>query len=76
MEKKRKPRNRYKLSDCFLMLKNFMYLFLAVGSSLPCVFFSSCGEWGQLFLVVGGFLRAVGFLLWSMGSSVRGLREL
>ena len=53
-----------------------MYLFLAVGSSLPCVFFSSCGEWGQLFLVVGGFLRAVGFLLWSMGSSVRGLREL
>lgn len=30
MDKNRKPRNRYKLSDFFLMFKNCIYLFLAV----------------------------------------------
>ena len=46
-------------SDSFV-LNHFVYLFLAVLGLHCCAWaFSSCGEWGLLFLAVVGFLTAV-----------------
>ena len=48
---------------------NFLILFLAV-LGLPCWMqaFSSCGEWGLLFVVVCRFLIAAAFLVTEQGS--------
>ena len=53
---------------------NFIYLFLAA-LGLPCCVraFSSCGEWGLLFVAVRGLCIAL--LLWSRGSRHAGFRS-
>ena len=44
----------------FIYLNKFIYLFLAVVGLCCCLrAFSSCGEWGLLFVVVCGLLIAV-----------------
>ena len=55
----------FKLS--FFFFNKFIYFFLAALGLLCCTqAFSSCGEWGLLFVAVRGLLIAV--LLQSMGS--------
>ena len=46
------------------LFKKIIYLFIfgCVGSSLLCVVFSSCGEWGLLFAAVSRLLIAVASL--------------
>ena len=44
-------------------------------SSLLCGLFSSCGEWGLLFIAVHRLLIAVASLLQNMGSRARGLQQ-
>ena len=52
----------------FFFNNNFIYLFSGyAGSSLRRGLFSSCREWGLLFLAVRGLLITVAFL-WNMGS--------
>ena len=40
----------------------FKFIFGCFGSSLLCAAFSSCGEWGLLFVAVRGLLTAVASL--------------
>ena len=40
-----------------------LFIFGCVGSSLLCTGFSSCGEWGLLFVAVRGLLIAVASLV-------------
>ena len=48
----------------FLFFFNFIYLFLAALGLHCCTqAFSSCGEWGQLFVAVHGLLIAVASLV-------------
>ena len=48
----------------FLKKKKFIYLFLAALGLRCCTqAFSSCGEWGLVFLVVRGLLIAVASLV-------------
>ena len=48
----------------FFLIYLFIYLFLAVLGLRCCMrAFSSCGEWGLLFVVVRGFLIAVASLV-------------
>ena len=48
----------------FLFFFNFIYLFLAaLGLHCFTQAFSSCGEWGQLFVAVHGLLIAVASLV-------------
>ena len=45
---------------CLFVLNKFIYLFLAaLGLCCYARVFSSCGEWGLLFIVVHGLLIAV-----------------
>ena len=54
----------------FFNLFLFLYLFLAVLDLLCCVrAFSSCGEWGLLFVVVRGLLIVVASLAAEHGLS-------
>ena len=49
---------------CFFGFFKLIYLFLAVLGLRCCVrAFSSCGEWGLLFIVVGGLLIVVASLV-------------
>ena len=54
--------------DSFFFFFNFIYLFLAV-LGLPCCTqaFSSCGEWGLLFIAVRGLLITVASLAVEQG---------
>ena len=45
------------------ILCHFILIFGCSGSSLLHVAFSSCAEWGLLFVVVNGILIAVGTLV-------------
>ena len=55
----------------------FIYLFLAVLGLRCCVrAFSSCGEWGLLFLAVRGLLIAVASLVAEHGLQAHGLQQL
>ena len=48
----------------FFFLKKFIYLFLAVLGLRCCAWaFSSCGEWGLLFVAVRGLLIEVASLV-------------
>ena len=48
----------------FFLINLFIYLFLAALGLHCCVrAFSSCGEWGLLFVVVRGLLTAVASLV-------------
>ena len=61
----------------FLFLKfiYFIYLFLAVLGLCCCAWaFSSCGEWGLLFVVVRGLLIAVASPVLEHGLYVHGLQ--
>ena len=52
----------------FLIFKIFIYLFLAALGLRCCVrAFSSCGEWGLLFVVVHGLPIAVASLVAEVG---------
>ena len=52
-----------------------IYLFLAALGLRCCTrAFSSCGEWGQLFVVVRGFLIVVASLVAEHGLQARGLQ--
>ena len=57
--------DRYSQQDFFLFLKNkFMYLILAVLGLRCCAWaFSSCSEWGLLFIAVRGLLTVVASLV-------------
>ena len=51
-----------KEATSFFKKNKFIYLFIfgCIGSSLLCVgFFSSCGEWGLLFVAVRRLLTAL-----------------
>ena len=53
----------------YLFIYLFIYLCLAALGLRCCTWaFSSCGEWGLLFLAVRGLLSGGLSLLWSMGS--------
>ena len=55
----------------------FIYLFLAALGLRCCVLaFSSCGEWGLLFVVVRGLLIAVASLVVERGLQARRLQQL
>ena len=55
----------------------FIYLFLAVLGLCCCVrAFSSCGEWGLLFVAVCGLLIEVASLVAEHGIYMPGLQEL
>ena len=41
----------------------YVFIFGCFGSLLLCVAFSSCGEWGLLFIAVRGLLIAVASLV-------------
>ena len=57
----------------FKLIILFIYLFMAALGLLCYVqAFSSCGEWGLLFVAVRGLLIAVASLLRSMGSRCMG----
>ena len=59
----------------FLNLFIILYLFLAVLGLCCCAgAFSSCGEWGRLFIVVRGLLIAVASLVAEHGLQVRRLQ--
>ena len=62
----------------FLSFFFINYLFLAVLGLLRCCAwaFSSCGEWGLLFIVVCGLLIAVASLVVKHRLQVRGLQQL
>ena len=52
------------LSFFFFLINLFIYLFLAaLGLRCSMRAFSSCGEWGLLFVVVRGFLITVASLV-------------
>ena len=52
------------------LLKRFIYG--CAGCSLLCRVFSSCAQWGLIFIVVRALLIAVALLLWSTGSRYTG----
>ena len=59
----------------FFNLFIILYLFLAVLGLCCCAgAFSSCGEWGRLFIVVRGLLIAVASLVAEHGLQVRRLQ--
>ena len=61
----------------YLFIHSFIYLVLAVLGIRCCTWaFSSCGEWGLLFLAVRGLLIAVTSLVVEHGLQVRGLQQL
>ena len=60
----------------FIYLFN-LFIFGCVGSSLLCVrAFSSCSEWGPLFIAVRGLLFVVAFLVAEHGVQTCGLQQL
>ena len=59
----------------FLKIYLFIYLFLAMLGLCCCAWaFSSCGEWGLLFVAVCGLLIVVTSLVAEHGLWVRGLQ--
>ena len=61
----------------FLIFFFIFYLFLAVLGLCCCTWaFSSCGEWGLLFIAVCGLLIVVASLVAEHGLQVRGLQQL
>ena len=58
------PGSISKILSVFSFLKKFIYLFMAPLGLRCCTrAFSSCGEWGLLFVAVCGLLIAVASLL-------------
>ena len=52
----------------FFLINKFIYLFLAALGLRCCAqAFSSCGEWGLLFVAVHGLLIVVAFLVAECG---------
>ena len=64
-------------NSLYLLFNKFIYLFLAALGLRCCArAFSSCGEWGLLFVAVCGLLIAVASLVAEHGLQVHRLQQL